>query len=614
MATTQIDLDTQAADLTLTDAKIKANVISLDKLASIGDGKIIVGAVSTGYPAAVSMSGDVTISDTGATSIGALKIVDGQISASAAIGLSKLASLTASKALASDASGVISATSVTATELGYVSGVTSAIQTQLAGKQASGSYLTTALATADILVGNGSGVATAVGMSGDVHIDDVGATTIQANAIVNSKVAATAVIDFSKLANLASGHILVGNGASPSVPADVAVTGDVTITNAGVTAIGSGKIVDAQINASAGIALSKLADGANILVSDASHSIADLTRYTYVTAQTFLNPGDIVDKAYVDATAQGITAKLSCVYATTAALPAYTFTSGGGPAGHGDLLTANADGALSVDSTPVAVTNRILVKNEGSGTSLYNGIWVVNAAGDGSHPYILERAEDFDGDVTGEVVSGDFTFITGGISNASTGWLLSTPDPITIDVTPLTWTQFSSAGVVVAGSGMQQTGNVFNVVSANSGIKVNAHNIALTLADSTLTIDPTLGLKLSSLTSAHILVGNSFAVATDVAMSGDVTIDNTGATSVASSFIKNSRVVTREIPTGNITGSNLVFTLANAPAPVGSEMVFLNGLLQTATVDYNISGVTITFTSGNAPELGSTLVVSYLKA
>jgi hypothetical protein len=57
-----------------------------------------------------------------------------------------------------------------------------------------------------------------------------------------------------------------------------------------------------------------------------------------------------------------------------------------------------------------------------------------------------------------------------------------------------------------------------------------------------------------------------------------------------------------------------VFTLANAPAPVGSEMVFLNGLLQTATVDYNISGVTITFTSGNAPELGSTLVVSYLKA
>jgi hypothetical protein len=42
--------------------------------------------------------------------------------------------VTASKALASDTNGYVSATSVTSTELGYVSGVTSAIQTQLNGK------------------------------------------------------------------------------------------------------------------------------------------------------------------------------------------------------------------------------------------------------------------------------------------------------------------------------------------------------------------------------------------------------------------------------------------------------------------------------------------------
>ena len=46
--------------------------------------------------------------------------------------------LTASKALASDASGKVAASSVTSTELGYVSGVTSAIQTQLGNKAASG--------------------------------------------------------------------------------------------------------------------------------------------------------------------------------------------------------------------------------------------------------------------------------------------------------------------------------------------------------------------------------------------------------------------------------------------------------------------------------------------
>ncbi len=73
------------------------------------------------------------------TSTDALRIKDGaitdaKVNASAAIALSKLAAVTASKALVSDGSGVISASSVTSTELGYVSGVTSAIQTQLDSK------------------------------------------------------------------------------------------------------------------------------------------------------------------------------------------------------------------------------------------------------------------------------------------------------------------------------------------------------------------------------------------------------------------------------------------------------------------------------------------------
>ena len=61
-------------------------------------------------------------------------LVNADINSSAAIALSKLAAVTASRALASDASGFVSATSVTSTELGYLSGVTSAIQTQLDNK------------------------------------------------------------------------------------------------------------------------------------------------------------------------------------------------------------------------------------------------------------------------------------------------------------------------------------------------------------------------------------------------------------------------------------------------------------------------------------------------
>lgn len=61
-------------------------------------------------------------------------IVNADIASGAAIALNKLAALTASRALQSDGSGVISVSAVTSTELGYLSGVTSSVQTQLDNK------------------------------------------------------------------------------------------------------------------------------------------------------------------------------------------------------------------------------------------------------------------------------------------------------------------------------------------------------------------------------------------------------------------------------------------------------------------------------------------------
>ena len=58
-------------------------------------------------------------------------IENADISASAAIAFSKMANLTTARALVSDGSGDVSVSDVTSTELGYLDGVTSAIQTQL---------------------------------------------------------------------------------------------------------------------------------------------------------------------------------------------------------------------------------------------------------------------------------------------------------------------------------------------------------------------------------------------------------------------------------------------------------------------------------------------------
>lgn len=64
----------------------------------------------------------------------ALGISDGHVNASAAIALTKLAATTASRALVSDASGFVSPSAATSAEVGYLSGVTSSIQTQLGSK------------------------------------------------------------------------------------------------------------------------------------------------------------------------------------------------------------------------------------------------------------------------------------------------------------------------------------------------------------------------------------------------------------------------------------------------------------------------------------------------
>ena len=70
---------------------------------------------------------------------------------------------------------------VTSTEFDFLDGVTSAIQGQINGKQ------TATLTSAHVLVGNGSNVATDVAMSGDVTIDNTGATTIGAQKVGVSK-------------------------------------------------------------------------------------------------------------------------------------------------------------------------------------------------------------------------------------------------------------------------------------------------------------------------------------------------------------------------------------------------------------------------------------------
>lgn len=114
------------------------------------------------------------------------------------------------------------------------------------------------LTSGNIIVGSAGNVPTAVALTGPIAISNAGVTSIAAGSIVNAEIGASAAIAFSKLAALTSGAVLVGS--SGNVATAVVPTGDITISNTGVTAIASGAIVDADVNASAAIAFSKLAN------------------------------------------------------------------------------------------------------------------------------------------------------------------------------------------------------------------------------------------------------------------------------------------------------------------------------------------------------------------
>ena len=193
---------------------------------------------------------------------GNASIVNADIATNAAIAFSKLASLTSANILVGNSSNVATAVAVTGDVTISNTGVTSIAAGAIVNADISASaaidYSKLAtLTSGNIILGNASNVATSTAVTGDVTISNTGVTSIAAGAIVNADISASAAIAFSKLASLTSANILVGNGSN--VPTAVAVTGDITLSNAGVTAIAAGVIVDADINASAAIADTKLA-------------------------------------------------------------------------------------------------------------------------------------------------------------------------------------------------------------------------------------------------------------------------------------------------------------------------------------------------------------------
>ena len=171
---------------------------------------------------------------------------------------------------------------------------------------------------------------------------------------------------------------------------------------------------------------------------------------------------DAANKGYVDGVAQGLDVKDSVVATTTA---------------NGTLSSAFANGQ-SIDGVTLQTGDRILIKNQS--TASQNGIYNVNASGAPS------RATDMP---TGGNAAGAFVFVEQGTTNAENGFVCtSDTGSAVVGTNNLTFAQFSGAGQIIAGDGLDKSGNTLSAdLKANGGLVIESTELALKLDASSIT-------------------------------------------------------------------------------------------------------------------------------
>jgi hypothetical protein len=554
----------------------KAINVSANGVAVKVDGATIVGDASTGQ-----------------LKVPAGGLFDSEINAAAAIAVSKLAALTAQRALISDSGGHLDVSNVTSTEIGYVSGVTSAIQTQI----------NTKAATTDVILTSGANA-----MQADLNLNSHKITGLSDGANPAD------AVNFSQLSLKADASaVILKNGT-------VAFTGAQSMGGFKLTHVANGSASD---DAAAYGQVSVKADSSAVIFHDGSVAFTadqSMGGFNLTNLADPLDPQHAATKAYVDAVATGLHINAPVDVATTIALDTtfahvgshgtgvsytstgtgpYTVTvtspnhdllagesitvsSGTSPNvdgvqttiapittntftfqvtndptsgtltwydndnGAGSTLTFNTNNSKMVDGVTLTLNMRVLVKDQAN--SFEDGIYVVSDAGSVGTPVILTRATDFDGSPDNEVVPGDFVFVTGsGLTQNLTGWVVANSGhtPIRVDTDDIVWHQFSGAGTILAGLGLHLTGNTMDVVYDNVTIGINGSN--------------QIYVKNSGIDTAQL---NNLSVTAGKIANNTITATQIAAATITATQIASATITSTQLAANSVTSTQVASSVA----------------------------------------------------
>ncbi len=489
-----------------------------------------------------------------------------------------------------------------------------------------------------LYVGNGT-TASSISNPFGVSIDS---SEITNDSIVNADINSSAAIDFSKLATLTAGNVLLGN--SSNVATSTALSGDVTVDSSGVTTIGADKVAlatdttgnyvatvtgNSQISVSgsgsenAGVSLSIAADsigdsqlafntGQNLTTASspsfASQTLSNTTNQLVLgttntttisstapsTSRTYTIPdfgsndsfvGLAATQTLTNKTISGSSNTLSNIGNSSLTNSSITINTSG-------ILTGGASVSLGGNITLTATEADTLatVTGRGASTSTTLSLAAFTAsdtftqtytpAGTVASPRGVILTPTFGIDATDQTLAALYI-------NPNTNSNSDSGDSLNgINIAAITASSANETAILIGSAGGGSTG-WNNILAVNSSVIINGSGVlqsaalsgtysnALTLSSTsnaitagTVTVnsdaitdftgtglqmnsgslETTLGTditnseinasaaidfsKLATLTAGNVLLGNASNIATSTTLSGDITVDNSGVTTI----------------------------------------------------------------------------------
>ncbi|MBP8959280.1 MAG: hypothetical protein KBG40_02515 [Bacteroidales bacterium] len=478
--------------------------IELSKLAYGTNAQIIVGSAS-GVPTYVDMSGDATISNTGALTLASTGVTAGSYGDATHVG------------------------KFTVDEKGRIMFAENVLIT---GTSPVGSTLTNGY----IWLGNASNQAAEAVMSGDATITNTGVLTIADNAITTDKIVDGTIITADLADNsvtsakIVNGTIISVDLADNSVTSAKIVNGDVQTDDLADMSVTTDKIAADAVTTSkildANVTTSKLADGSVIntkLAADAvtsdkianesilSEDIKDGDVQTVDLANLSVTTGKIADDAVITSKildANVTTGKLADGSVTNLKLGADAVTSD--KIANESILSEDIkDGDVQTDDlADMSVTTDKIAADAVITSKILDANVTTSKLADGS---VTNAKLGLDAVLTGNIKDGEVQ--TADIANSN-----------------VTLTKLANGGnnqvLTTTGTGLPQWEDKSIFTS-------------------------------STLTNTHILVGNASNVATDVPLSGDATITNTGVLTIADNAITTNKIVDGTIITADLADNSV---------------------------------------------------------